>query len=120
MFCIVTTWVVPLHTFSRATTTLQSESSETHTIGKACQLCPTSLLLLAHPIHSVLVMCRAQYEPLEDLLGPHFAIRGRRYRRDDLNIVNARGHILMCSFYRPHTIPDGVQLPCVIYNHGNR
>lgn len=65
-------------------------------------------------------ICRAQYEPLEDLLGPHFAIRGRRYRRDDLSIVNARGHLLMCSFYRPYSVPEGVQLPCVIYNHGNR
>ncbi|GBG73999.1 hypothetical protein CBR_g17709 [Chara braunii] len=61
---------------------------------------------------------RAEYTPAADLLGPIFNLKGRKYKRVDLQLVNARGHLLVCSHYMPWPPPD-VQQPCVIYCHGN-
>eukprot|EP00271_Cylindrocystis_brebissonii_P008118 TRINITY_DN22142_c0_g1_i1.p1 TRINITY_DN22142_c0_g1~~TRINITY_DN22142_c0_g1_i1.p1 ORF type:complete len:570 (-),score=127.02 TRINITY_DN22142_c0_g1_i1:274-1983(-) len=64
---------------------------------------------------------RAEYSPDEDLLGPRFNLKGRRFRRHDLELVNARGHVLQCSHYMPASLPErpDKKLPCVIYCHGN-
>ncbi|GJP67546.1 hypothetical protein CLOP_g24356 [Closterium sp. NIES-67] len=62
---------------------------------------------------------RAEYAVQTDLVGPLFALRGRQYRRHDLQLVNNRGHVLECSHYLPAHIPPNQKLPCVIYCHGN-
>lgn len=62
---------------------------------------------------------RAEYSPTHDLLEPEFVLRGRTFRRKDLEVVSEHGHILKCSHYMPHPIPQGRTLPCVIYCHGN-
>ncbi|CAI5460660.1 unnamed protein product [Closterium sp. Yama58-4] len=62
---------------------------------------------------------RAEYSVQTDLVGPLFALRGRQYRRHDLQLVNSRGHVLECSHYMPAHIPPNQKLPCVIYCHGN-
>lgn len=62
---------------------------------------------------------RAEYTPEEDLLGPIFTIKGRRYQRYDLELVNLRGHTLQCSHYMPVNQSKDELLPCVIYCHGN-
>ncbi|CAI5491985.1 unnamed protein product [Closterium sp. Naga37s-1] len=62
---------------------------------------------------------RAEYSVQADLVGPLFALRGRQYRRHDLQLVNSRGHVLECSHYMPAHVPPNQKLPCVIYCHGN-
>lgn len=44
----------------------------------------------------------------------------RKYYREDIQLKNPRGHILMCSHYRPCVVTskDG-RLPCIIYCHTN-
>ncbi|CAI7839883.1 unnamed protein product, partial [Closterium sp. NIES-54] len=61
----------------------------------------------------------AEYSVQADLVGPLFALRGRQYRRHDLQLVNSRGHVLECSHYMPAHVPPNQKLPCVIYCHGN-
>lgn len=38
----------------------------------------------------------------------------------NIQIRNARGHLLQCSHYMPSPFPGDTELPCVIYCHGNR
>ena len=61
---------------------------------------------------------RAQYDPSECLPGPRFRIGGVAYRRVDLDLEGARGHLLRCSHYEPE-IRGSDPSPCVIYLHGN-
>eukprot|EP00249_Psilotum_nudum_P010549 c22609_g1_i2 orf=465-1910(-) len=56
---------------------------------------------------------------LQDLLQPEFVLKGRKYQRKDLEIANKHGHILRCSHFMPEPFPEDIQLPCVIYCHGN-
>ncbi|XP_078446825.1 alpha/beta-Hydrolases superfamily protein [Wolffia australiana] len=62
---------------------------------------------------------RAVYSPEIDLLEEEFILKGRRFRRKDLQVKNNRGNVLQCSHYLPYSIPEGILLPCVIYCHGN-
>lgn len=54
-------------------------------------------------------------------LGPEeFEIKGRIFKRTDLQLVNSRKLKLECSFFEPvedHRV--AAELPCVIYLHGN-
>ncbi|XP_048447328.1 uncharacterized protein LOC103963697 isoform X3 [Pyrus x bretschneideri] len=61
---------------------------------------------------------RAEYNP-DQYLWESFTLAGRAYKRQDLELTNARGHTLRCSHYLPSPFPDDVSLPCVIYCHGN-
>ncbi|CAK9225000.1 unnamed protein product [Sphagnum jensenii] len=62
---------------------------------------------------------RANYSPSSDLLEQEFLLKGKKYVRKDLQVINGRGHVLQCSHYMPHTISEDLPLPCVIYCHGN-
>ncbi|KAI4369604.1 hypothetical protein MLD38_018029 [Melastoma candidum] len=62
---------------------------------------------------------RAEYNPKYDLLDQEFVLKGKLYRRKDLEITNSRGDVLQCSHYVPTVTPQGKPLPCVIYCHGN-
>ncbi|XP_024391340.1 uncharacterized protein [Physcomitrium patens] len=62
---------------------------------------------------------RASYSPSLDLLEQEFLLKGRKYSRKDLQVLNNRGHVLQCSHYTPQSPPDDEPLPCVIYCHGN-
>ncbi|XP_068661658.1 uncharacterized protein [Aristolochia californica] len=62
---------------------------------------------------------RADYSPKNDLLDQEFMLKGQRYQRKDLEVINSRGNVLQCSHYMPLHVPDGMALPCVIYCHGN-
>lgn len=62
---------------------------------------------------------RAEYNPDQYLWEPEFTLAGRKYKRQDLELTNGRGHTLQCSHYFPCVIPDDTALPCVIYCHGN-
>lgn len=62
---------------------------------------------------------RANYSQALDLLEQEFLLKGRKYLRKDLQVVNSRGHVLQCSHYMPHFPPKDEALPCVIYCHGN-
>lgn len=62
---------------------------------------------------------RAEYSPTRDLLEQEFVLKGRTFRRKDLEVTNEHGHVLKCSHYMPHPIPESRALPCVIYCHGN-
>nr|CAD1833650.1 unnamed protein product [Ananas comosus var. bracteatus] len=62
---------------------------------------------------------RADYSPKDDLLDEEFMLKGRWFRRKDLEVTNGRGKKLQCSHYMPLVIPEGKSLPCVIYCHGN-
>ncbi|KAI8007243.1 Uncharacterized protein YqkD [Camellia lanceoleosa] len=59
---------------------------------------------------------RANYNPLR---GKDFTIAGRKYKRQDLELRNQRGHTLQCSHFVPSPFPEDTPLPCVIYCHGN-
>ena len=61
---------------------------------------------------------RAQYDPSECLPGPRFRIGGVAYRRVDVDLEGALGHLLRCSLYEPE-IRGADPSPCVIYLHGN-
>lgn len=78
-------------------------------------------MVLDQIVNLVIRPPRAPYEPESDLLGPSFQLKGREYRRHDIQLVNKRGHFLECSHYRPGPgEPDAdLPLPCVIYCHGN-
>lgn len=62
---------------------------------------------------------RAEYNPDQYLWEKEFTLAGRKYKRQDLELRNARGHALQCSHYVPSPFPDDIPLPCVIYCHGN-
>lgn len=62
---------------------------------------------------------RAEYIPDQYLWEPEFTLAGRKYKRQDLELTNRRGHTLQCSHYVPAVVPDNIALPCVIYCHGN-
>ncbi|KAH7684246.1 Acylglycerol lipase protein [Dioscorea alata] len=62
---------------------------------------------------------RAEYNPDQYLWESEFTLAGRKYKRQDLELTNGRGHTLQCSHYVPSGIPENTALPCVIYCHGN-
>ncbi|KAL2644059.1 hypothetical protein R1flu_011646 [Riccia fluitans] len=62
---------------------------------------------------------RADYSPSHDLLESEFLLKGRKYQRKDLEVTNKRGQVLQCSHYLPQNLPEDIELPCVIYCHGN-
>ncbi|XP_020583318.1 uncharacterized protein LOC110026644 isoform X2 [Phalaenopsis equestris] len=62
---------------------------------------------------------RADYNPDHYLWEPEFTLAGRKYKRQDLELTNRRGHVLKCSQYVPASLPENTALPCVIYCHGN-
>ncbi|XP_038710646.1 uncharacterized protein YqkD isoform X2 [Tripterygium wilfordii] len=62
---------------------------------------------------------RADYNPDQYLWERDFTLAGRSYKREDLELKNARGHTLRCSHYLPSPYPEETPLPCVIYCHGN-
>ncbi|KAL8461759.1 hypothetical protein ACS0TY_033022 [Phlomoides rotata] len=62
---------------------------------------------------------RADYNPDQYLWEKDFTLAGRKYKREDLELSNERGHTLRCSHYVPSQYPDDSPLPCVIYCHGN-
>ncbi|XP_048329507.1 uncharacterized protein LOC107433622 [Ziziphus jujuba] len=62
---------------------------------------------------------RAEYNPDQYLWEKDFTLAGRTYKRQDLELTNARGHVLRCSHYLPFPFPEDSSLPCVIYCHGN-
>uniref|UniRef100_A0A1D1Y8W8 Uncharacterized protein yqkD n=2 Tax=Anthurium amnicola TaxID=1678845 RepID=A0A1D1Y8W8_9ARAE len=62
---------------------------------------------------------RAEYNPDQYLWESEFTLAGRKYKRQDLELTNGRGHTLKCSHYLPATYPENTPLPCVIYCHGN-
>ncbi|CAL4970791.1 unnamed protein product [Urochloa decumbens] len=62
---------------------------------------------------------RSEYDPDQYLWDTEFILAGRKYKRLDLELTNARGHILKCSHYVPAFIPENTALPCVVYCHGN-
>lgn len=53
-----------------------------------------------------------------DLGPPQFLIKGKIFKRTDIQLVNSRGLTLQCSWFEPKSrIRE--QLPCVVYSHGN-
>ncbi|KAK4439505.1 hypothetical protein Salat_0285400 [Sesamum alatum] len=62
---------------------------------------------------------RADYNPDHYLWEKDFTLAGRKYKREDVELRNERGHTLRCSHYVPSELPDDSPLPCVIYCHGN-
>ncbi|XP_007026439.2 PREDICTED: uncharacterized protein LOC18597378 [Theobroma cacao] len=62
---------------------------------------------------------RADYNPDQYLWEREFTLAGRQYKRQDLELTNARGYMLRCSHYMPSPFPKETPLPCVIYCHGN-
>ncbi|KAL2495668.1 alpha/beta-hydrolase superfamily protein [Forsythia ovata] len=62
---------------------------------------------------------RAEYNPDLYLWEKDFTLAGRKYKREDLELRNERGHTLRCSHYVPSQFPDDTPLPCVVYCHGN-
>ncbi|XP_017606281.1 uncharacterized protein LOC108452967 isoform X1 [Gossypium arboreum] len=62
---------------------------------------------------------RADYNPEQYLWEKEFTLAGRQFKRQDLELTNARGHKLRCSHYMPSPFPEETPLPCVIYCHGN-
>ncbi|CAN1842285.1 Uncharacterized protein YqkD [Linum perenne] len=62
---------------------------------------------------------RADYNPDQYLWEKDFTLASRAYKRQDLELTNARGHTLQCSHYVPSPFPEDTPLPCVIYCHGN-
>lgn len=62
---------------------------------------------------------RAEYNPDQYLWDKDFTLAGRKYKREDLELINERGHTLQCTHYVPSQFPEDAPLPCVIYCHGN-
>uniref|UniRef100_A0A0E0JWW0 Alpha/beta-Hydrolases superfamily protein n=1 Tax=Oryza punctata TaxID=4537 RepID=A0A0E0JWW0_ORYPU len=62
---------------------------------------------------------RSEYNPDQYLWETEFILAGRKYKRLDLELTNARGLTIKCSHYVPSCIPENTSLPCVIYCHGN-
>lgn len=54
-------------------------------------------------------------------LGPtEFVISNTRVTRTDIELKNVQGHTLRCSHFEPyHYDRKWVEMPCVIYMHGN-
>ena len=50
-------------------------------------------------------------------LGPDsFAVGGREFVREELELQNGRHLMLQCSWYRPRETSPA---PCIVYLHGN-
>ncbi|KAF0935351.1 hypothetical protein E2562_032046 [Oryza meyeriana var. granulata] len=62
---------------------------------------------------------RSEYNPDQYLWETEFILAGRKYKRLDLELTNARDLTIKCSHYVPAFIPENTSLPCVIYCHGN-
>ncbi|XP_071723371.1 uncharacterized protein [Rutidosis leptorrhynchoides] len=62
---------------------------------------------------------RADYNPKHDLLEDEFMLRGKWYKRKDIEVKNSRDDVLKCSHYVPIVSPEDKPLPCVVYCHGN-
>ncbi|XP_031481666.1 uncharacterized protein LOC116251497 isoform X1 [Nymphaea colorata] len=62
---------------------------------------------------------RAEYNPDQYLWETEFTLGGRKFKREDIELRNGRGHTLQCSHYVPSPRPENIPLPCVIYCHGN-
>ncbi|KAL5212386.1 hypothetical protein ABZP36_023233 [Zizania latifolia] len=62
---------------------------------------------------------RSEYNPDQYLWETQFILAGRKYKRLDLELMNARGLTIKCSHYIPAFIEENTSLPCVIYCHGN-
>lgn len=71
-------------------------------------------------VNAVIRPPRMSYDPETDLGPATFTHCGRRFKRQDLDLKNGRGHKLACSWWKfePEDAP-APQLPCVIYLHGN-
>ncbi|CAI9762664.1 unnamed protein product [Fraxinus pennsylvanica] len=70
-------------------------------------------------INFIIRPSRAEYDPENDLLDQEFMLKGKWYKRKDLEVVNSQGDVLQCSHYMPMVCSEGIALPCVIYCHGN-
>ncbi|KAF8098226.1 hypothetical protein N665_0271s0042 [Sinapis alba] len=63
---------------------------------------------------------RAEYDPDQYLWEKDFSIGCTKCKRQDLELINSRGHTLRCSHYIPSSsLENSTPLPCVIYCHGN-
>lgn len=71
-------------------------------------------------VNAVIRPPRMNYNQETDLGPASFQYCGRRFRRNDFELKNPRGHKLACSWWKfePEDAPSQ-QLPCVIYLHGN-
>jgi pimeloyl-ACP methyl ester carboxylesterase len=66
---------------------------------------------------------RVHYDPQVDLGPTEFGFLGRRFRRQDINLLNSRQMMIRCSWWTPDDFDDhgrgGDSLPCVVYMHAN-
>ncbi|TYZ60365.1 hypothetical protein PybrP1_001337 [[Pythium] brassicae (nom. inval.)] len=69
-------------------------------------------------VMTVIRPLRAQYS-LEDLGPKHALIRDVVTHRVDLELKNAGGYTLQCSWWKPKTTAKGAKLPCIVLLHGN-
>jgi cephalosporin-C deacetylase-like acetyl esterase len=67
-------------------------------------------------VNAIIRPPRAEYD-ISDLGNPEFVFAGKKFTREDFQLINPRGHKLQCSYYSPVIRPK--KLPCVIYCHGN-
>lgn len=82
---------------------------------------PEEMKIIDQFINFVIRPPRAEYNPDQYLWESEFSLAGRKFKRQDLELVNGRGHTLKCSHYFPASfLEDSPPLPCVIYCHGNR
>ncbi|KAH9322448.1 hypothetical protein KI387_017087, partial [Taxus chinensis] len=81
---------------------------------------PAGRQLMEQLVNFVIRPPRADYSPTHDLLEQEFSLKGCRFWRKDLEVINDHGNVLQCSHYMPDPMPEGRALPCVIYCHGNR
>jgi hypothetical protein len=49
----------------------------------------------------------------------YFTINRASFEREDLVVVNSRGHRLQCSHFKPRSELPLPPMPCVVYCHGN-
>ncbi|KAK1422553.1 hypothetical protein QVD17_17836 [Tagetes erecta] len=75
--------------------------------------------MIDHFINFVIRPPRAEYNPERYLWEKNFTLAGRKFKRQDMELRNSRGHTLRCSHYLPSPFPDNTCLPCVVYCHGN-
>eukprot|EP00928_Gymnodinium_smaydae_P036374 TRINITY_DN25437_c0_g1_i2.p1 TRINITY_DN25437_c0_g1~~TRINITY_DN25437_c0_g1_i2.p1 ORF type:complete len:502 (-),score=89.49 TRINITY_DN25437_c0_g1_i2:90-1469(-) len=71
-------------------------------------------------VNAIIRPPRTQYDPAKSLGPAEFRHCGKRFVRQDVELVNSRRLKLQCSWWRFH--PDdqpAPTLPCVIYLHGN-
>lgn len=60
---------------------------------------------------------RAEYQ-VQDLGPPHFKLERHEYIREDVQVKNASGLTLECSWWQPYCSSQK-RHPCVVYMHGN-